>query len=959
MADIKVSELAKDYNVAPTHIIKALDAIGENDYKAKDEIVPPVLKRLTKQLGPKPEKKPEPKLPPKPSVKATPKPKKQETAAPDIDKSAPISKPVPKPSVKSAIPEGAKPAFSASPDAPAPVTSPPLPPEAPESNNTSNADTSAPLSNVPSPASIARAHQQKQEQPRRGNNPYYVQGAPKARRYGQNRPSGGQGGYQGNNNQGGYQNRGGQGGYQGNNNQGGYQNRGGQGGYQNRNQGGYQGNNNQGGYQNRNQGGQGGPKPWGSSSPFGSNFSGGQGGSNAPGNGAPGQRFAPGPGGPGGRPGGFQRPGQKGGAFGKQGTRGKYKRESTRQQEQDILEMPTIHGISVPKGDGTTVVRLKQGASLTNFGEKIGANPANLVMILFKEFSQMITATQSLDEDTLELLAVELGYQIEMVSEEDMDRELLEEFDIDLNAEEADEANLAPRPPVVTVMGHVDHGKTRLLDAIRNTNVIEGEAGGITQRIGAYQIHLEHEGVDRKITFIDTPGHEAFTAMRARGAEITDVAILVVAADDGVMPQTIEAINHAQAANVPIVVAVNKIDKEGANPDKVRGQLTEYDLIPEEYGGHTMFCDISAKQGTGVTELLDSVLLTVDAAMELKANPKMAARGTIIESKLDKGRGPVVSVLVQTGTVKVGDSIVAGRSHGRVRAMSNEMGKKLTEAFPSCPVRIIGLQSVPSAGDGFLVADDERTARQIAERREAAHRQALLAKRKKRMSLEDFKDAVEAGKVDRLNLIIKGDTSGSVEALEDELIKLEEDAALKGEVGLNVIHRGVGDITQNDVNLATVDNAIIIGFNVKTAGMAADLADAEGVDIRFYSIIYKAIEDIELSLHGMLKPEYEESIIGYAEVREIFSSSKAGTIAGSIVKGGEIRRNAAARVFRDEKEIATDVKIDGLKRFKDDATSVKDGFECGISIDGFEDIEVGDIIECYEMVEKPRVLPKR
>jgi translation initiation factor IF-2 len=620
--------------------------------------------------------------------------------------------------------------------------------------------------------------------------------------------------------------------------------------------------------------------------------------------------------------------------------------------------MPTIHGFKVPKGDGKTTVRLKHGATLTDFADKIGAGANDLSGILFKEFGQMVTATQSVDEETLELLAVELGYIIETVTEDDLDRELLEEFDIDLNAEESDEENLEVRPPVVTVMGHVDHGKTRLLDAIRNTNVIEGEAGGITQRIGAYQIHLDHQGVDRKITFIDTPGHEAFTAMRARGAEITDVAILVVAADDGVMPQTVEAINHAQSAGVPIVVAVNKIDKEGANPDKVRGQLTEFNLVPEEYGGDTMFVNISAKQGEGITELLDAVLLTVDAALEIKANPNMLSRGAVIEARLDKGRGPVMSVLVQTGTIRIGDPIVAGRSYGRVRAMYNEHGKKLKEAYPSCPVRILGMQSVPTAGDSFLVAEDERTARQIAEARESAHRAALLAKRSKRMTLEALKDAVAEGKVDRLNLIIKGDTSGSVEALEDALLKLEEQAELNNEVGLNVIHRGVGSITQNDVNLATVDEAVIIGFNVKPAGMAGDLADAEGVDIRYYDVIYQVIEDIELSLHGMLKPEYEEEMIGYAEVREIFKSSRAGTIAGCMVKGGVIKRNAIAKVMRDEKLHKEDLKIDNLKRFKDDASSVKEGFECGISFNGFDDLEPGDVIEAYEMVEKKREIPK-
>jgi translation initiation factor IF-2 len=696
----------------------------------------------------------------------------------------------------------------------------------------------------------------------------------------------------------------------------------------------HQGENNRGGFQGNNNGGNGGNNN-------GSGFN--RGGNNG---GKKGRKFV-------GR-------GQTAGAFGKQTGSGKYKKQKTRHQEQDILDRPTIAGVNVPHGDGSTILKLRQGATLSDFAEKIDTNPANLVMTLMK-LGEMASQNQSLDEDTFKLLGAELGYKIQMVSAEEEDRRLLEDFDIDLDAEEADEDNLVRRPPVVTVMGHVDHGKTKLLDAIRNTNVIDSEAGGITQKIGAYQVSIEHEGQNRVITFIDTPGHEAFTAMRARGAEITDVAILVVAADDGVMPQTVEAINHAQSAGVPIVVAVNKIDKEGADPAKVRGQLTEFNLIPEEYGGDTMFVDISAKQGLGIDKLLDAVLLTVDAAMELKANPKMPARGAVIESKLDKGRGAIVSLLVQTGTLHVGDSIVAGQSYGRVRAMTIANGSKVKEAKPSQAVRILGMQTVPSAGENFLVTDDERTARQIAEKREAAHRAALLAKRHKRLTLEDFKQAVEDGKVEMLNLIIKGDTSGSVEALEDSLMKLEENAELNGEVGLNVIHRGVGSITQNDVNLATVDNAIIIGFNVKTAGMAGQLAEAEGVDIRYYSVIYRAAEDIELSLHGLLKPETEENITGYAEVREIFKSSKAGAIAGSIVRGGEIKRGASARVLRNEKIISEgeNLTIESLKRFKDDVNIVKDGFECGIGLgSSYNDLQEGDIIETFEVIEKTREVTK-
>ncbi len=615
------------------------------------------------------------------------------------------------------------------------------------------------------------------------------------------------------------------------------------------------------------------------------------------------------------------------------------------------MQAPSLGGVSVPRGNGSTVVRLRHGSSLNDFADKIDANPASLVTVLF-HLGEMATATQSLDEDTFGTLAAELGYVIEMVSAEEEDRELLGSFDIDLEAEEAGESDedLQARPPVVTVMGHVDHGKTKLLDAIRSTDVVAGEAGGITQHIGAYQVTKTHEGVERPITFIDTPGHEAFTAMRARGAQVTDIAILVVAADDGVMPQTIEALNHAQAANVPIVVAVNKVDKEGANPAKIRQQLTEYNLVAEEYGGDTMFVDVSAKQNLGIDELLEAVLLTADAALDLRANPDKDARGVAIEANLDKGRGAVATVLVQSGTLHVGDAIVAGTAFGRVRAMFDEHGDTVTEAGPSRPVQVLGLASVPSAGDTLLVAPEERTARQIAEKREAAERAALLAKRRKRISLEDFTQALAQGKVETLNLVIKGDVSGAVEALEDALLKID----VGDEVDLRVIHRGVGAITQNDVNLATVDNAIILGFNVKFAERVEELADREGVDVRFYSVIYQAIDDVEAALKGMLKPEYEEAQLGTAEVREVFRSSKFGNIAGSIVRSGEIRRNTKARVLRGGKVIGDNLTIESLKRFKDDATEVREGFECGIGLGSFNDLEIGDVIETWEMREKPR-----
>jgi translation initiation factor IF-2 len=613
-----------------------------------------------------------------------------------------------------------------------------------------------------------------------------------------------------------------------------------------------------------------------------------------------------------------------------------------------MREAPSLGGVSVPRGDGNTTIRLRRGASITDFADKIDASPGNLVTVLF-HLGEMATATESLDEATFQVLGEELGYKVQMVSPEDEDRELLEGFDIDLDEEE-DEEDLVIRPPVVTVMGHVDHGKTKLLDAIRNANVVAGEAGGITQHIGAYQVWTEHEGYDRAITFIDTPGHEAFTAMRARGAQVTDIAILVVAADDGVMPQTIEALNHAQAAGVPIVVAVNKVDKDGANPAKVRQQLTEFGLVAEEYGGDVMFVDVSARTNVGIENLLEAVLLTADAGLDLRANPDRTARGVAIEARLDKGRGAVATVLIQGGTLRVGDAIVAGTAYGRVRAMTDENGETVTEAWPSRPVQVQGLSSVPRAGDTFLVTEEDRTARQIAEKREAAERNAQLAKARKRMSLEDFTRELEAGKVDSLNLIIKGDVSGAVEALEESLLKIEVDDSVQ----LRIIHRGVGAVTESDVNLATVDNAVIVGFNVRPDSKARERAAREGVDIRFYSVIYSAIEDIENSLKGMLKPEFEEVQSGLAEIREIFRSSKVGNIAGVLVRSGVITRNAKARVIRNGVVVGDNLAIDSLRRFKDDVTEVRTDFEAGIGLGRFNDIQIGDEIETIETREKVR-----
>ena len=643
----------------------------------------------------------------------------------------------------------------------------------------------------------------------------------------------------------------------------------------------------------------------------------------------------------------------RGGRPGRPGQGGKSskarKNRLAKRHEYEELKAPTIGGVRIPNGNGQTI-RLRQGASLADLAEKINVNQAALVTVLF-HLGQMATATQSLDEETFQILGEEIGWNIQLVSAEEEDKELLQQFDINLDEEELqDDEDLKPRPPVVTVMGHVDHGKTRLLDTIRKTNVIAREAGGITQRIGAYQVTVNLEGEPRKITFLDTPGHEAFTAMRARGAELTDVAILVVAADDGVMPQTVEAINHAQAAKVPIVVAVNKIDVPGANPEKVRGQLTEFGLVPEEYGGDTMFVDISAKQNLHVDKLLEAVLLTADAELDLRANPDMDARGATVEARLDKGRGAVATVLVQQGTLHVGDAIVAGTSYGRVRAMLDENGQPMEAAGPSTPVQVLGLTSVPTAGDLFLVASDDRAARQIAEKRQATERAAQLAKRRKVVSLEDFKKKFAESEIDMLNIVIKGDSSGSVEALEDSLMKIE----VSDEVGIQVIHRGVGAITQNDVNLATVDKAVIIGFNVRPNRQVADLAEREGVEIKYYSVIYRAIEDIEASLKGMLKPEYEEVVTSHSEIREIFRSSKFGNIAGVMVQDGEVKRGTKCRILRNGVATVNDLEISSLRRFKDDVQSVKEGYEAGINLGTFNDIELGDIIETFEMREVER-----
>ena len=949
MAQPRVHEFAKEVGVPSKEVIAKLKDMGEFVKSSSSTLNPMVLKKLRAEF-PAAAAKPAAKAAPaesaaKPAPKpAAAKPAAKPAAAPKPAAAKPAAKPAPKPAAKPAVAESAAPKPAAAKPAAKPAAAPKPGGPRPGNNPFASQQGMARPEAAPKPAAPKPAAPKPGPKPgpRPGNNPFASQqgmkrnggdsqrsGGPRPARNG--RPGGNGGARPGGN--GGPRPAGG-----------------------------------------ARPGGNGGPRPAagarpGAPRPAGggarpnpsmmpkvSNVGGGASGSNnGGGNGGGGARrgggsggFNRGPGrpGPGGR-------GNAQGAFGRGGSKRKgRKSKAARRHEQEQLNAPAPGGVVVPRGDGSTEIRLRRGASIMDFAEKIGANPASLITVLF-HLGEMATQTQSLDEETFELLGAELGYVIKIVSPEDEERELLESFDINLEAEAEAEGEdvLEVRPPVVTVMGHVDHGKTRLLDAIRNTNVIEGEAGGITQHIGAYQVHTTVEGEDRAITFIDTPGHEAFTAMRARGAKVTDVAILVVAADDGVMPQTVEALNHAQAANVPIVVAVNKIDKEGASPEKIRGQLTEYGLIPEEYGGDTMFVDVSARNGTNIDELLEAVTLTADV-LELTANPNKEARGVAIEANLDKGRGAVCTVLVQSGTLRVGDAIVAGVAHGRVRAMFDENGQAVKEAGPSRPVQVLGLSTVPRAGDTFLSTEEERTARQIAEKREAADRNAQLAKRRKRVTLESFDAAVAEGKMDTLNLIIKGDVSGAVEALEESLMKID---AGGDEVQLRVIHRGVGAITQNDVNLATVDNAVIIGFNVRPAERVAELADREGVEMKFYSVIYRAIEEIEQAVKGMLKPEYEEVELGSAEIREVFRSSKWGNIAGSIVKNGIIKRNAKARLVRDGSVVAENLTIESLRRFKDDATEVREGFECGIGLGSFNDIKEGDIIETWEMREKPRV----
>ena len=674
----------------------------------------------------------------------------------------------------------------------------------------------------------------------------------------------------------------------------------------------------------------------------------GSGRSGGSGRGRPGSQGRPGSGGFGGPPmggpasgagrgGGRGRGGGTQGAFGRGGAGGRRGRKSKKQrrQEFDQMEAPTIGGVRLRKGDGQTV-RLRRGASLTDLAEKIGVEPAALVQVLF-HLGEMVTATQSVADDTLEVLGAELDYNIEVVSPEDEDRELLESFDLEFGENIGSEEDLRARPPVVTVMGHVDHGKTSLLDAIRNTSVSTHEAGGITQHIGAYQVVCQ----GKKIVFLDTPGHEAFTAMRARGAQITDVAILVVAADDGVMPQTVEAIDHAKSAGVPIIIAINKIDKPGANPDRVKQELMEYGLVSEEYGGDTIMVPVSAKQRIGIDDLLENILLVAEVE-ELKANPNREARGVIIEAKLDKGRGSVATVLVQSGTLRIGDSIVVGTAYGHVRAMINDRGDNVKKAGPSMPVEILGLNDVPSAGD-ILAAVDEKQARSIAEARLGNQRRDLI--KSKSVSLDALFQQIQQGDIKDLNIVVKADVQGSVEALNSALLGLNKN----DEVRVSIVHSGVGAVSESDIMLATASKAIVIAFNVRPDANARRLADTEDVDIRTYRVIYDALNDVKDAMSGMLKPKYKEVIQGRVEIRQVMRFSKA-LVAGSYVLEGKIHNNSKIRILRDNVELF-DGEIDSLRRFKDEVKEVAAGYECGISIVDFRDFTEGDIIEAYTMEE--------
>ena len=946
MAQPRVHEFAKEVGVPSKEVIAKLKDMGEFVKSSSSTLNPMVLKKLRAEFpaaaakpaakaGPaESAAKPAPKpAAAKPAAKPAPKPAAAKPAAKPAPKPAaakPAAKPAPKPAAESAAPKPAAAKPAAKPAA-APKPGGPRPGNNPFASQQGMArPEAAPKPAAPKPAAPKPGPK---PGPRPGNNPFASQqgmkrgggdsqrsGGPRPARNG--RPGGNGGARPGGN--GGPRPAGG-----------------------------------------ARPGGNGGPRPAGGARPgaprpaggggarpnpsmmpkvsnvgggaSGSNNGGGNGGGARRGGGSGGFNRGPGRPGPGGR-------GNAQGAFGRGGSKRKgRKSKAARRHEQEQLNAPAPGGVVVPRGDGSTEIRLRRGASIMDFAEKIGANPASLITVLF-HLGEMATQTQSLDEETFELLGAELGYVIKIVSPEDEERELLESFDINLEAEAEAEGEdvLEVRPPVVTVMGHVDHGKTSLLDAIRHTGVAAGEAGGITQAIGASQVTIN----GREITFIDTPGHETFTAMRARGAKVTDIVILIVAADDGVMPQTIESINHAKAAGVPIVVAVNKIDKPGADPTRVRQELTEYGVIPEEWGGQNMFVDISAKQNLGIDDLLETIILQADV-LELKANPDTFASGNVLEAKLDRGRGSVATVLVTRGTLHIGDALVAGMAFGRVRAMLDPKGNAVTTAGPSDAVEILGLQTVPGAGDEFRVFQEERDARELADQR-ALKARIEEQNRVKHVTLENLFDTMADRDVKELNLIIKADVQGSIEALQDSLDKMDQ-----SEVRISTIHSAVGGITETDVVLADASNAIIIGFGVRPDAKAKLAAERVGVEIRTYSVIYKAIEEIDAARIGMLKPTEQEVQTGVAEVRDTFKVPKVGIAAGCMISEGEISRDDNIRLIRDG-FVVYDGKIASLRRFKDDVKSVKSGYECGIGLENFQDIKPGDQLEGYRIEQVAR-----
>ena len=686
------------------------------------------------------------------------------------------------------------------------------------------------------------------------------------------------------------------------------------------------------------------------------------GGAPRPGGGKPGG-FGAGPGGPGGAPGGGRpgafpgRPGPGGrggrgagtaGAFGKGGSKSKSRKSKrTKREEFEQREAPSLGGAMVPRGDGNTVVRIRRGASIQDFADKIGANAGQLITVLF-HLGQMATATASLDEDTFQILGEELGYKVELVSPEDEERELYEGFGLSISTDidEEDSENLSPRPPVVTVMGHVDHGKTSLLDAIRQANVVSGEAGGITQHIGAYQVTAPDGSL---LSFLDTPGHAAFTSMRARGAQVTDIVVLVVAADDSVMPQTIEAINHAKAAKVPMIVAINKCDKPDANPDIVRTELLQHEVIVEAMSGDVQDVEVSALAKTGLDQLLEAISLQSEI-LELKANPKRAAQGAVIEAQLDVGRGPVATVLVQKGTLKQGDIFVVGEQWGKVRALINDKGERVKEAGPSVPVEVLGLNGAPEAGDVLNVVDTEAQAREIADYRIDLAKEKRAAAGAATTLEQLMARAKENENLTEMPILVKADVQGSAEAIVQAMEKIGND-----EVRVRVLHYGVGAITDTDVGLAEASGAPVIGFNVRANASARNSANQKGVEIRYYSIIYDLVDDVRAAATGLLSAEIRENFIGYAQIKEVFKVSGVGKVAGCIVTEGVARRSAGVRLLRDN-VVIHEGTLKTLKRFKDEVKDVQSGQECGMAFENYDDIRPNDVIEIFEREEVARTL---